>query len=50
MYTLSPTARIFVFDALLLQDYQTAVSELRRGQKQSHWIWYIKRPSHHEKM
>jgi uncharacterized protein (DUF1810 family) len=41
MYTLSPTARIFVFDALLLQDYQTAVSELRRGQKHSHWIWYI---------
>ena len=24
-----------------MQDYQTAVSELRSGRKESHWIWYI---------
>jgi len=23
------------------QDYQTALSEIRRGRKRSHWIWYI---------
>jgi uncharacterized protein (DUF1810 family) len=22
-------------------DYNTALSELRRGRKQSHWIWYV---------
>ena len=22
-------------------DYPTALAELRRGRKQSHWIWYI---------
>ena len=26
---------------LLLQDYEVALSELRGGRKQSHWIWYI---------
>ena len=23
------------------QDYSTALSEIRRGRKQSHWIWYV---------
>jgi uncharacterized protein (DUF1810 family) len=26
---------------IYVQDYQTALSELRGGRKQSHWIWYI---------
>ena len=30
--------------------YAIALAEIRAGRKQSHWIWYIKRPSHHQKM
>ena len=23
------------------QDYETALAEIRRGRKTSHWMWYI---------
>lgn len=29
------------FVAAQRADYATALAELRRGQKQSHWIWYV---------
>ena len=38
---MQPMYHLERFVAAQDRDYDTALSELRRGRKQSHWMWYI---------
>ena len=37
----SPSGALHRFLSAQAADYEIALSELRRGHKQSHWIWYV---------
>lgn len=41
MTTVSDPYKLNRFLTAQLDDYSTALAELRRGRKESHWIWYI---------